>query len=304
MSQTSFTDKQLRFTLILNPDNTNTLFPMTNSNTLVISNCRASCQIQTVPLVPTRAAVKIYGMSQKDMNVLSVIFFNVPAGKPIKNNSLIVEQNSGQGWTQVFSGMITDAQPRYGGMPNVFFDIQALTGYQHQIAPVPPISFKGTVPVDTIAKQLAGAMNYSYVNAGVTANVTNGYLPGTNMDQLNRLCQMSRTQYIIVENNNSGGQQTGTLYIYPNGQYIPSIPMLQLSPQSGLEGYPELEKYGIIITSLFNPSLAAGGRVQVTGSDVPNANGIWSPFIVDHALEANLPGGRWHSTSQCQPVRT
>lgn len=293
MSQTSFTDKQLKFTLILSPENTNAVFPMTGSNTLVISNCRAACQIQTVPLVPTRACVKIYGMRQQDMNALTVIFFN--SAQKIVFNSLIIEQNSGQGWTQVFSGMITDAQPRYRSQPNVFFDIQALTGYQHQIAPVPPISFRGTVPVDTIAKQLASAMDYSYINAGVTANVTNGYFPGTNMDQLNRLCQMSRTQYVIAGD---------TLYIYPNGQFVPSIPMLQLSPQSGLDGYPELEKFGLVITSLFNPTLAAGGRVQVVGSDVPNANGIWSPFMVDHALEANLPGGQWHTVSQCLPVKS
>lgn len=293
MSQTSFTDKQLRFTLVLSPENTNALFPMTNSNTLVISNCRASCQIQTVPLVPTRASVKIYGVAQKDMNALTVIFFN--SAQKIVFNSIVIEQNSGQGWTQVFSGMITDAQPRYRGMPNVFFEIQALTGYQHQIAPVPPISFKGNVPVDTIAKQLAASMGYSYINAGVTANVTNCYLPGTNMDQLNRVCQMSRTQYIIAGD---------VLYVYPNGQYIPSIPMLQLSPQSGLDGYPELEKFGLVITSLFNPSLQAGGRVQVVGSDVPNANGVWSPFVVDHALEANVPGGQWHTVSQCQPVKS
>lgn len=293
MSQTSFTSKQLKFTLVLSPDNTNAIFPMTHSNTLVISNCRATCQIQTVPLVPTRAGVKIYGMSQKDMNALTVIFFN--SAQKIVFNSIVIEQNSGAGWTQVFSGMITDAQPRYRGMPNVFFEIQALTGYQHQIAPVPPISFRGTVPVDTIARQLAGAMNYSYINSGVTASLTNEYLPGTNMDQLNRLCQKSRTQYIIVGD---------VLYIYPAGQYISSIPMLQLSPQSGLDGYPELEKFGLVITSVYNPALAAGGRVQVVGSDIPNANGIWSPFVVDHALEANLPGGRWHTVSQCQPVKT
>lgn len=291
MNLTSFTDKQLRFTLVLSPENTNAVFPMTNSNTLVISNCRASCQIQTVPLVPTRASVKIYGMHQKDMNALTTIFFNVT--KRFVPNNLIIEQNSGAGWTQVFSGMITDAQPRYRGMPNVFFEIVAMTGYQWQITPVPPLSFRGTVPVDTIARQIAASMNFSYINSGVTASVTNEYLPGTNMDQLDRLCQKSRTQYVIAGD---------VLYIYPTGQFIASIPILQLSPQSGLDGYPELEKFGLVITALFNPSLTAGGRVQVVGSQVPNANGIWSPFVVDHALEANLPGGQWHSVAQCQPV--
>lgn len=291
MSLTSFTSKQLRFTLVLSPENSNTVFPGTNSNTLVLANLRAVANIQTVPGIPTRASVKLFGMKKQDMFALSVIFFN--GGQNLKYNQLIIEQNSGAGWTQVFNGMITDAQPRFRSMPNVFFDIQAIVGYNHQIAPVPPVSFKGTVPVDTIIKKLADAMKFAYVNDGVTANLTNFYAPGTNMDQLNRACQMSQTQYVIAGD---------TLGIYPIGKFRPSIPLLQLSPQSGLEGYPELEKFGIVITSLFNPAMVAGGQIRVTGSDVPNANGLWAPFLVDHILESNNPGGRWHSTAQCQPV--
>lgn len=292
MSLTSFTSKQLRFTLILSSANSNGVFPGTNSNTLVLSGLRASVNIQTVPGIPTRASAKLFGMHQNDMGALTVIFFN--SLQRLVFNNIIIEQNSGKGWTQVFSGMVTDAQPRYRSMPNVYFELQAITGYEHQIAPVPPTSFRGTVPVDTIVKQLAGAMDYSYTNDGVTANLTNCYLPGTNMDQLNRACQMSRTAYVIA-----GGE----LAIYPIGASRPSVPMLQLSPQSGLDGYPELEKFGIVIVSIFNPALAAGGRIQVTGSDrVPQANGVWAPFVVDHELESNMPGGRWHSVSQCTPV--
>lgn len=293
MSLTSFTSKQLRFTLILSPDNANSVFPGTNSNTLVLSGLRAMANIQTVPGIPTRACVKLFGMKQQDMNALTVVFFN--ALQKIVYNNIIIEQNSGRGWTQVFSGMIVDAQPRYGSQPNVFFEIQAMTGYQHQIAPVPPISFRGTVPVDTIVSQLAGTMGYAYSNDGVDANVTNCYLPGTNMDQLSRVCQMSRTQYVIAGD---------TLAIYPIGKSRPSVPLYQLSPQSGLELYPELEKFGIIITALYNPALTAGGHVQVTGSKTPNANGLWAPFVVDHELESNNPSGRWHSVAQCTPVPT
>lgn len=302
MSLTSFTSKQLRFTLVLSPLNANPIFPMTGSNTLVVSNCRASVTIQTVPLVPTNASVKIFGMLPADMQALTTIFFNVT--KRFVPNNLIIEQNSGAGWTQVFSGIITDAQPRYRAMPNVFFEIVAMTGYQWQITPVPPLSYPGTVPVATIAQQIAGNMGYSLDNtAGVTANVTNGYFPGTNTDQLNRLCQMSRTQYVLVTSLDSNNQPTGTVYIYPTGKFVPSIPMVQLSPTSGLDGYPELEKFGLVITSLFNPTITAGGRIQVADSvDVPNANGIWSPFIVAHTLEPNMPGGRWHSVSSCLPV--
>lgn len=296
MSQTSFTDKQLRVTLILSPANSNGVFPETGSNTLTITGARMSANVQTVP-GPSGASVtmdlKIYGMLQKDMNALTVVFFNVGAGQPLKFNNVIVETNDGSGWNQVFSGMIIEAQPVYAAMPNVYFQFQAVTGYEHLIAPVPPTTYQGTVPVASIVQTLAATMNYAFVNDGVTATITNPYLPGTNWDQLNKICRQTRTQYVVAGD---------TLAIYPLGKMRPSVPILVLSPTSGLEGYPTLEKFGIVVSTLYNKSLVAGGRVQVVDSVVPNANGLWCPFLVDHQLEANLPGGRWHTVAQCQPV--
>lgn len=293
MSQSSFTSKQLRVTFVLSPANSNGTFPGTNSNTLIISGARMSCTIQTVPQVPTATNLKIYGMQQKDMNALTTIFFR--SINVIQYNRITIEQNStgkSNGWTQVFSGMITEAQPDYRGIPNAFFGIQAIVGYQFQITAVPPVSYRGTVPVDTIVRALADAMSLAYVNAGVTKSVTNFYGPGTYMDQLNRVCQQTQTQFVLTGD---------TLTIWPYGTYRANIPMLLLSPDTGLEGYPTLEKFGVTVESLFNPALDAGGRIQIADSDVPNANGIWTPFMVDHTLECNLPGGRWHTVAQCFP---
>src|SRR6185437_11452310 len=119
------------------------------------------------------------------------------------------------------------------------------------------------------------------------------YYSGTYWDQLQRVCYASNTQYVLAGD---------TLAIYPYAQPRVTPPIMQLSPQSGLVGYPRLEKYGLRITSIFNPGLVPGGRVQVSGSDIPNANGMWSPFMIDHTLESNIPGGLWQSISQCLPV--
>lgn len=291
------TQKALRVTLILSPQNSNGVFPGTNSNTLVLSGLRMMANVQTVPgSVSTHLDLKIFGMKQKDMNALTTIFFNVGQGA-IVFNQLIVEQNSSgdprTGWTQIFSGMILEAQPEYRGAPAVYMNFQAIVGYQHKITPVPPTSYKGTTAVADIVSKLAGQMGYAFENDGVTATLTNPYFSGTYWDQLNAACTHSGTSYVVAGD---------TLAIYPaaNARTIP--PVLSVAPNAGLIGYPTLEKFGIILTTYFNPALVAGGKVKVSKSDIPNANGLWSPFMVDHQLEGNTPSGLWQSVSQCIPV--
>jgi hypothetical protein len=292
----SFTQKRLRVTLILSPQNSNGKFPGTNSNTLILTDLRTIANVQTVPGVPTHADIKLFGMDKQFMNALTTIFFNASGGPApvIYQNSVILDQNSGNGWTQVFSGMITEAQPEYRTQPAVYFNIQAVLGYQHQINPVPPSSYQGAVGVANVVQDLAGKMGYAFENSGVTAQLNNPYFSGTYMDQLNAVCQHSGTAYVIAGD---------TLAIYPFNDFRAAPPMLVLSPRSGLVGYPTLEKYGIVVASVYNPGMAAGGRIKVQDSDVPNANGVWSPFMVDHQLEGNTPGGAFISVAQCQPVR-
>lgn len=293
MATNSFSkEKKLRVTLVLSPENSNGVFPGTNSNTMILEGMRVLANIQTVPgSVSTHADVKIFGMKREFMNALTTIFFN--STKQIVFNNMILEADSGDGYVQVFSGMITEAQPEYRGAPNVYFGIQAVVGYQHQIAPVPPQSFQGSVGVASIVEGLAAKMGYAFENDGVTAQLSNPYLSGTYWDQLSRVCTAAGILYTVAGD---------TLAIYPTGGVRSSPPVLTLSPTSGLIGYPTLEKFGLVITSLFNPGLQAGGRVIVVNSDVPSANGTWTPFMVDHQLEANVPGGTWFSVSQCLPV--
>jgi len=284
--------KRLRVTFILSPENSNGVFPGTNSNTLVLEDLRVRLQVQAVPgAISTNMSMAVYGMRKADMNALTTIFFK--SINAIHQNTVIVDADSGDGYTQVFSGMITEAQPVYDGMPAAFFQVTGIVGYQHQINPVPPSSYRGSVSVATVVADLAGKMGYAFENDGVTAVISNPYLPGTYWDQLQRVCYASYTQYVLAAD---------TLAIYPYGLPRTTVPTLTVSPADILQGYPGLEKYGLKLTTLFNPGLVPGGRVKVVGSDIPNANGLWFPFIVDHILEANIPGGLWQTVSQCQPV--
>jgi hypothetical protein len=117
-----------------------------------------------------------------------------------KPNTVVVTAIDGDQQTQVFAGNIVQAWGNYQSQPDVFLEIQAQTAYVNQLTPVAPRSFNGTVDVATIAAQLASAMGYSFENNGVTAPLSNVYLPGTAMDQLKSLVRAAGCDLYLDDN--------------------------------------------------------------------------------------------------------
>jgi hypothetical protein len=270
------------------------VFPGTSSNTLILgpdssgTQLRVIANVSAVARLSTTAEIKIFGMLPADMNALTVAWFNSPV---VQNNLVILEANNGNGWAQVFSGTIIEAQPDYRGMPAAFFRIQANVSYAAQLAPVPPLSYPQGASVASIVQTLAAQMGYSFENNGVTATVPPGsYYPGTGFDQLQTVCQATDTDFYF-----SGS----TLAIVPSGLGRINVPAVLLTPTSGLEGYPVIERFGITIYALFDPNFLGGGQVQLSGSDIPAANGVWTPFSLTHQLESMNPNGAWLSTLHC-----
>lgn len=280
----SFTAKQLRFTLIL--ASPNTTFPGTNSNTLQLTGVRSVCRIESTARQAWMADIKIYGMSQATMNALTVVWFKPPA---VKNNQIIVEANNGDGWTQVFSGTMIEAQPDYRGAPDVFFHIQGYAGYLSQISAAPPSSYTGDTSVATIVQSLAGAMGFAFENNGVTTTLSSPYLAGTYFDQLISVCKAANVDFYF---------QGSTLAICPAGGNRSKIPAVILGPDSGLIGYPVIERSGIALQALFNPAFANGGQIQVQ-SDIPAAVGTWTVYRMIHYLDSLKPDGQWFTELHC-----
>jgi hypothetical protein len=136
MTANSFTVKQLRATLILG--GSNQVFPGTTSNRLTITGLRMSVQVLQVARLAATLSMKIWGMRRDFMNALTVAWAIPPV---ILDNVVIVEAKDNndpdpeQGWTQIFSGTITEAQPEYRAQPNVYFSLQASCGYFQKIEP-------------------------------------------------------------------------------------------------------------------------------------------------------------------------
>jgi hypothetical protein len=279
--------KQLRVTLILAKAGNQF---QSGGNTLVLTGLRMTATIQAVVRFANQLDLNIYGMLAADMNALTVIRWGA-ANNSFDNNIVMVEANGGNGWQQIFKGTIFEASPQYQQMPDVSFKIQARFGYYAGITPGTVLSYANGVSVAKAAQTIVTAMGFKLENNGVTATLPAGsYFPGSQWDQFTALMTASDTDFYTLSD---------TIAICPKNTPRQTLPTIQLTPQSGLMGYPRIEVAGIAFECLFDPGLNQGGPVTISGSDVPAANGTWTPYTLTHELSSVKPGGPWFSSVHC-----
>lgn len=285
---TSFTRKRLRVTLIMS--GTNSVFPGTNSNTLVLENMRMSSRVQQVARLATQAEIKIYGMKAADMNALTVAWAKPPV---VLDHFVILEADTGKGFVQVFRGTITEAQPNYEGAPDVCFSLVATTGYFQKINPAEPTSYPAATDIKSVVQDLAGRMGFTFVDGGAKATFAEGsYFWGTLWDQLAQACAAANVDYYV---------QGDTILITEAGKPGKDKPSVVLTPQSGLIGYPSYERSGLLVLAIFDSAFTCGVPLDIK-SAVPNANGRWYPYALAHILESRMPEGQWMSQIKCLQV--
>jgi hypothetical protein len=285
---TSFTKKDLRFTFILA---NNASFEGTNSNTLKVNGLRATANIKGsgLPAFP-ESDLTIFGLKQADMNALTATQFQPLT---MNRNTVIVEADSGQGFSTVFSGQIITSGPDYDGIPQVPLKVQARVLGFDSLNPATPTSYTGATSVANIVGTIASKLGYVLENNGVNVNLSNPYFGGTLVDQLRAVAQQAGID-VYTEGN--------VIAICPKG-----APRKQqsftLSPTSGLVGYPKLDfqRGYVYAKALYNSAFRFGGPVTVQGSDVPLANGSWVIGTITHNLSSLMPNGPWFSDMLLYP---
>lgn len=285
---TSYTSKQLRVTFIL--AGANAKFPGSGNNTLILTNLRMSSKTQGVARQAAQVDLKVYGMKPEDMNALTVAWANPPV---VLNHLVILEANDGNGWVQVFKGTITEAQPQFTAQPDVYFHCLASVGYFQKIQAAPPTSYPFTVDIGVAAEGIIQAMGFKYLDGGATGVLTNPYFTGTLYDQLAQACAAAKADFYM---------QGDTVLVTPQGLPRQNQPAVVLTKDTGLVGYPVYERAGLNVMALWNSAFQTGTPIQLTNDRVPSANGRWYPFALTHALDCNLPKGRWDSQLQCLKV--
>lgn len=261
-------------------------FGASGFDTVRLEGLRVACGIVKAGGVSmAQCQLRVYGMSLSDMNALSTL------GKPLldgRDNRVTVEVGTADGATVAFIGTIQEAYVDAQSAPDVAFIVHAFTGLLDALRPIAPSSFRGQADVSNIFAGLATQMGLTYENSGVSVQLSNPYFPGTALSQVQAAAQAANVNYLLDD---------GVLAVWPKGgSRGGAIPLL--SPETGLVGYPQHTENGIRVTTLYNPAIQFGGRVQVESSLTP-ARGTWTVFSVQHELASELPGGPWFTTLDC-----
>ncbi|UAN51394.1 hypothetical protein KGP26_27670 [Serratia sp. JSRIV002] len=199
--------------------------------------------------------------------------------------SLLAGEKNNQ--VQIYQGTIFDAYVDYNKMPDVPMRIQSNSKYYYQVKPAAPNSYKGAVKVQDIIKVLAESCDYTFVNHGVDKILNDMYLVGSAINQMMD-CADAADIGMTIHN--------GVVEISNKGGILTDI-VLEVSPDTGMIGYPTVTSMGVFATMLFNPKLRRLGKVLIK-SDNKAADGELTVVSIQHDISSNVPGGPWMTTIQ------
>lgn len=285
----TFATKQLAITISLGTGQ----FGDTGANTVTVTGLRAKAEIQqfgggAMPQIQ----LLVYGLPAAMINQLTAIG-PINSAVMYQNSVLIAAGDAGSALTTIYDGTIWQAWGDYNQIPDSTLNIAGASGLAAALKPIGASSYPGSADVGTIMQQLAGLAGLSFVNNGVSVQLSNPYFPGTALAQIRECAQAAGINFAI---------DTGVLQIWPkSGSRAAAIPTI--SPETGMVGYPTFSSNGLMLTTVFNPSIVIGGIVQVQSSVTP-ACGQWVVVQISHSLESETPGGQWFTHLFALPAPT
>lgn len=235
--------------------------------------------------------IKIFGMTLDHMNTYSSTGANLVA---IQNHSITVfAGNEGGAMIQVFSGTLISSFIDTSHQPEISFVCSAIAGYYNKGNPSASNSYKGAQNAEDIIKSLVSNMGapWAFYNPnGAHAVVQNQYVYGSIIDQICTVARAARLP-IKIENN--------AVTIWPNDGVVDNV-IIDISPETGLIGYPSYWEAGFIVKSEFNATVTNGRMVNLT-SGIPKANGKFPIIQSTHELATLTPDGPWFTISKLAP---
>ncbi len=270
--------KQLRFVITLGTGK----FGSSNNDTITLQGFRATADIDKAGgMMMGTLRAKIYGVKQVDMNSITTLMWK--PGTRIAN-TVEVYAIDGAAETLVFAGNIINAWGDYQNMPDVYLHIQAQACYFNGLQAVRPLSIKGGIDVAVVMARIAKDMGLVFENNNVSVMLTDVYVANTLKEQALELARAANFSLYIDDK-----ILAITNKYAPRKGFIPEI-----SPASGLVGYPTFDGVGVNFKTLFNPAVTFGGSIKLV-TDLPQAAGEWIVTSVAHRLESEKPGGAWFS---------
>lgn len=286
----SYVQRQISVTFVLGPNADPVTGKATSqpvfaagSNTLTLSNLRASAHVVAAGSVIVSLHLRVYGMTLAQMNQVTTLGKQPVA---IKQNKVSVSAGDKvNGMSLIFVGTIIEAWVDFEGAPDVFLQVVGQVAAYASVFPVPPSSYKGSADAAVIMQNLATQMGFQFENNGVSVLLANPYFSGTARQQAEECAQHANINWVVDRDVLAIWPKTGS-----RGSRIPLI-----SPTTGMRGYPTYTSVGMILTTLFNPAIAFGTKVKVE-SDLKQATGEWVVYSLSHSLESLKPNGEWFTT--------
>lgn len=273
--------KELQFVITLGKGT----FGDSVSDTVTLSGLRASVSVASVGgTAQGTAEIAIFGMSLDTMRRLTLVG-PVNLQMAGANTVTVSAGDEGTALSTIFAGSIFRAYAAMNQSPDVPFIITAQSAGLVAIQPSPPNSIPAGTDVATVFSQLATQAGLQFENSGVSQIMPHLYLTGSIWDQIKKAAQTAQVFFEVK------GQ---TLAIWPQGIYrTMNVDTLELSPTTGMIGYPEWSESFISIKNQFLPQAALGQQMNITGSVSPGANRSWSVLTINHVLETITPMGQW-----------
>jgi hypothetical protein len=247
--------------------------------------------------IGVQAQAKIWGLSLAQMNSYSSRLPSAPGGGIEQYFLSIAAGNLGGQLTEAMNGLIWNSFIDLTGAPESAF-VLSIAGIYAAANPTAPLSQPGAQNAETLIEGICAGAGFTLRNNGAHAVLNNQAVYGSALDQIERIAEAAGFAW--------KWDGKSTFYIWPaeNGAVDSTIVRIGPNTTPQLVNYPQYWQQGIIVTSLFNPEVQVGRRMEVTGSVLTKANGLWRIVGVQDDLTTMLDKGPWFTTATLAAILT
>ncbi|MGN0016013.1 MAG: baseplate hub protein [Candidatus Avelusimicrobium sp.] len=227
--------------------------------------------------------VTIHGVSLETIKQYTYLTFK--NNQFDKRNKMEVFAND----SLVYKGELIESYGDFTAFPNLSLKLRGVAGYaaSQEITPDMVITEDMNLSIEQAFRTLANNTGYAFFNQGITGNCPDIVLSGSN---LTKATQLAKALKIAIS------KQDEIITIYPiDGSLDENI--VEVNPGTGMIGYPSPISGGIKFSTLYNPQLRLGRKVNV-GTIVPLMGGIWIVKGIQTILSTS-PGGDWKEEVSC-----
>lgn len=235
--------------------------------------------------------MKIWGLSLAQMNAYCS---RIPTALGIEQFSLAIAAGDlGAGLTEVVNAAIWESYIDLTGAPDSCF-VASVAGIYTAANPTAAQSQPGAQNAEDLISAICAGAGFTLNNNGAHTVLNNQATFGSALDQIERIAQAAGFAWAWSGKVFSIWPQDGTV----------DDTIIQVGPNTNpqMVGYPQYWPQGIIVTTLFNPQVQVGRQMEVIGSTLTKANGLWQIVGVQDDLTTMLPKGPWFTTATLASV--